>query len=138
MITAQIQKRYAHGLQFQFYYTMMNAFRLGGNSSRDSPGTTAAQFLPGAVPTDADALNKFLNYQRDTGVPKHRWRWNWIYDLPVGKNRTFLHNAPKWLNATVGGWSLSGSGTIVSTWFALDSSDWGFNWCAGSGLRMKY
>jgi hypothetical protein len=126
MFVAEFEKRFSQGLQFQAFYTMINAYRLGGNSSRDSPGTTAAQFLPGAVPTDPTALNKFLNYQRDTGVPKHRVRWNWIYDLPFGKSRTFLPNAPRWLNSMIGGWSITGSGTVVSTWFALDASDWGF------------
>ena len=46
LFTAQIEKRFAHGLQFQFYYTLTNAYRLGGNSFRDSPGTTAAAFSP--------------------------------------------------------------------------------------------
>jgi hypothetical protein len=117
---------------------LTNAYRLGGNSFRDSAGTTAAQFLPGTVPADFNALNKFLNYQRDTGVPKHRWRWNWIYDLPFGKNRTFLANAPKWLNSMIGGWSMTGSGTIMSTWFALDSSDWGFTGAPVQVYGTKY
>jgi hypothetical protein len=138
MFTAQLEKRFAHGLQFQGFYTLTNAYRLGGNSFRDSPGTTAAQFLPGSVPTDFNALNKFLNYQRDTGVPKHRVRWNFIYDLPFGHNRTFAPNAPKWLNAMIGGWSLTGSGTIMSTWFSLDSTDWGFTGAPVQVYGTKY
>ena len=138
MFTGQVEKRFSHGLQFQFFYTMMNAYRLGGNSTRDSVGTTAAAFLPGSVPTDPAALNKFLYYQRDTGVPKHRARWNWIYDLPFGKNKTFLGHAPKWLNAMVGGWTLTGSGTLVSSWFALDSSDWGFTGAPVQVYGTKY
>jgi hypothetical protein len=126
MFVAEFEKRFSRGLQFQWYYTLMNAYRLAGNSFRDGPGTTPAQYLPGAVPTDPEALNRFLNYQRDTGVPKHRVRWNWIYNLPFGKGQPILPNASKWLSAMVGGWSLTGSGTVVSTWFALDSSDWGF------------
>jgi hypothetical protein len=55
----EIEKRFSHGLQFQFFYTLTNAYRMGGNSFRDSPGTTPAQFLPGAVPTDPAALNRF-------------------------------------------------------------------------------
>jgi hypothetical protein len=138
MFTGQMEKRFSHGLQFQIFYTLMNAYRLGGNSTRDSVGTTAAAFLPGSVPTDPAALNKFLNYQRDTGVPKHRVRWNWIYDLPFGRNRAFASNAPKWLNAMIGGWTLTGSGTVVSTWFALDSSDWGFTGAPVQVYGTKY
>jgi hypothetical protein len=138
MFTGQIEKRFSHGLQFQAYYTLTNAYRLAGNSFRDSPGTTPAAFLPGAVPTDPAALNKFLNYARDTGVPKHRVRWNFIYDLPFGHNRQFAANAPKWLNAMIGGWGLTGSGTVVSTWFALDSSDWGFTGSPVQVYGTKY
>jgi hypothetical protein len=53
-------------------------------------------------------------------------RWNWIYDLPFGKGRKFAAHAAKVVNAMIGGWTLTGSGTLVSTWFALDSADWGF------------
>jgi hypothetical protein len=124
--TLEIDKRFSKGLQFQWFYTLTNAYRLAGNSFRDGPGTTAAQFPAGAVPTDPQALNRFLNYARDTGVPKHRMRWNWIYNLPVGRGQGLLHNAPKWLDAMVGGWTMTGSGTLVSSWFALDSSNWNF------------
>ena len=124
--TVEIDKRFSKGLQFQWFYTLTNAYRLAGNSFRDGLGTIAAQFAPGSVPTDPAALNHFLNYARDTGVPQHRMRWNWIYNLPVGKRQAFLHNAPKWLDTIVGGWTMTGSGTLVSSWFALDSSNWNF------------
>jgi hypothetical protein len=120
----ELDRRFSRGLQFQVFYTLMNAYRLAGNSFRDSIGATPAQFFPGAVPTNPTALNHFLNYQRDTAIPKHRVRWNWIYDLPVGRGRRFAHGAPNWINAMIGGWTVSGSGTIVSSWFALDSSNW--------------
>jgi hypothetical protein len=122
----EFDKRFSHGLQFQAFYTLMNAYRLAGNSFRDSPGTTPAQYLPGAVPSDPAALNRFLNYQRDTGIPRHRVRWNWIYDLPFGRGRSFIKSPPRWLNSVIGGWTMTGSGTVVSTWFALDAADWNF------------
>lgn len=122
----EMEKRFSGGLQFQFFYTLLNAYRLAGNSFRDDIGTTPAQFAPGSVPTDPNALNRFLNYGRDTAIPKHRFRWNWIYDLPVGRGRALARNPPKWLNAMIGGWTMTGSGTVVSSWFALDSSDWNF------------
>ncbi|HKE25121.1 MAG TPA: TonB-dependent receptor [Bryobacteraceae bacterium] len=123
MGAVEVARRFNHGLQFQFFYTLTNAYRLAGNSFRDSPGAVPSQFLPGTVPTSFDGLNRFLSYARDTGVPKHRVRWNWIYDLPFGHGRALATSAPKWLNAAIGGWTLSGSGTIVSSWFALDSSE---------------
>jgi hypothetical protein len=138
MITAELENRFSKGFQFHFFYTLINAMAESGSSGTGSPGTTAAQFLPGSVPTDFNALNKFLNYQRDTGAPKHRFHWNWIYELPVGKNHTLLPNAPKWLDTVIGGWSLTGNGTIVSTWFDLDSSDWGFTGAPVQVYGTKY
>lgn len=119
----EIYKRFTHGLQFQYFYTVTNAYRMAGNSFRDSPGAVPSQFLPGTVPTDPNALNHFLNYARDTGIPKHRHRWNWIYELPVGHGHALGGSAPRWLNAMIGGWVMTGSGTIVSTWFSLDSTE---------------
>ena len=137
-LVAEIERRFSRGLQFQAFYTMTNAYRLAGNSFRDSPGTTSAQFAPGTVPADFDALNRFLHYQRDTGVPKHRVRWNWIYELPFGHNRQFAHNSPRWVTAMIGGWSLTGSGTVVSTWFALDAGNWNFTGAPAEVYGKKY
>lgn len=120
----EFERRFSRGLQFQVFYTMIDAYRLAGNSFRDSIGTTPDQFFPGAVPTDPAKLNRFLNYQRDTGIPKHRVRWNWIYNLPFGRGHSIAGGAPKWLNTMIGGWTMSGSGTVVSSWFALNTSDW--------------
>jgi hypothetical protein len=84
----------------------------------------AQRLSPGAVPTDFDTLNRFENFTRDTAVPQHRVRWNWFYDIPTGRGKQFLHNAPKWLDQVVGGWKLSGNGTVVSSWFALPTDNW--------------
>jgi hypothetical protein len=121
----EFERRFSKGLAFQVFHTVNNSFRLAGNSFRDSPGTTPDAFLPGTVPTDPDKLNRFLNYQRDTAIPKHRTRWNWIYELPVGRGKPLARNAPGWLNTLIGGWNFSGSGTIVSTWFSLPTNWWG-------------
>jgi hypothetical protein len=123
--SAEMERRFSRGLAFQFFYTTTNAMRLAGNSFRDGLGSTPEAFLPGAVPTDFDERNRFLNYQRDTAVPKHRFRWNWNYDLPFGRGRRLAHSAPGWLNTIIGGWKFSGTGTLVSTWFAMPTNNWG-------------
>ena len=139
MFTGQIEKRFSHGLAVPVLLHVDQCVPAGRElDSATLQAPSPQQFLPGSVPTDFNALNKFLNYQRDTGVPKHRVRWNFIYDLPFGHNRQFAANAPKWLNAMIGGWSMTGSGTIVSTWFALDSSDWGFTGAPVQVYGTKY
>jgi hypothetical protein len=123
--TLEFERRFSHGLGFQIFHTVTNATRMAGNSFRDSIGTVASVYIPGTVPTDPYDLNRFLNYQRDTSVPKHRTRWNWNYDLPVGRGKLLGRNAAKWVDNLIGGWKLSGSGTIVSSWFALPTNWWG-------------
>jgi hypothetical protein len=121
----EMERRFSKGLGFQAFYTMTNALRVAGNSFRDDVASTPSSFLPGTVPTDLKELNRFLFYDRETGVPKHRIRWNWIYDMPFGRKRTFGRNASKWLDAVIGDWRMSGTGTVVSTWYALPTNQWG-------------
>jgi hypothetical protein len=121
----EFERRFSKGLAFQAFHTITNATRLAGNTFRDSLGSVPQNFLPGTVPTDPAELNRFLNYQRDTGVPKHRTRWNWTYDLPVGRGKLLGRNAAKWVNNLVGGWRLSGTGTIVSSWYSMPTNQWG-------------
>jgi hypothetical protein len=123
--TVEMERRFSKGLGFQAFYTVTNSLRMAGNSFRDDIGMVPAAYLPGAVPSDPDKLNRFLNYDRDIAIPKHRVRWNWNYDLPFGRGRTFARNAPGFLNGLIGGWKFSGSGTVVSTWFTLPTNNWG-------------
>jgi hypothetical protein len=121
----ELERRFSRGLGFQLFHTMTNAFRLAGNANRDGLGSVPDGYLPGTVPTDPEAFNRFLLYQRDTGVPKHRTRWNWNYELPFGRGKRFAPNATKWLDAAIGGWKFSGAGTVVSSWFSLPVDQWG-------------
>jgi hypothetical protein len=121
----EFERRFSKGLGFQAFYTLTNSLRLAGNSFRDDVVSNASAYLPGTVPTDLKELNRFLFYDRDIGVPKHRIRWNWIYELPFGKGRQFGRNVNSWLNTAIGGWQISGTGTVVSTWFGLPTNNWG-------------
>jgi hypothetical protein len=125
--TAQIERRFTKGLGFQAFYTLTNALRYAGNSFRDDISNVyhPSLYLPGTVPTDQDKLNRALFYDRDTEIPKHRIRWNWNYDLPFGKGQKFLRASGGFLDALIGGWKLAGAGTILSTWFALPTNNWG-------------
>lgn len=119
-VQLELEKRYSKGFGFQLFYVVGNTLAAGGQGFGGTsiiPETN--QFLPGAVPTDLDARNRFINYQRDTGPPKHRVRWNWIVDLPIGKGKPLLGNAGKNLNRLVGGWQVAGLGSLNTTYFAL-------------------
>jgi hypothetical protein len=127
IFTAQIERRFSKGLGFQAFYTLTNALRQAGNSFRDDVATAyhPSVYLPGTVPTNDYDLNRVLFYDRDTAVPKHRVRWNWNYDLPFGKGQKFAGKAAGFKQALVGGWKFSGSGTLLNTWYARPTGNWG-------------
>jgi hypothetical protein len=119
----ELERRYSKGFAYQLFYVMDNALMAGGGGySGTSPLPEFNQFLPGAVPTDIDERNRFLNYRRDTGIPKHRVRWNFLVDLPFGRGKPVLGNAGSWLNRLVGGWQIAGMGSLASTYFTLPAT----------------
>ena len=121
----EVERRYSRGIGFQFFYVMSNAARAGGNGWQDQFLQDPWVFLNGAVPEDEQARNRLLNYQRDTGIPKHRFRWNWIVDLPFGRGKLVGHSAGGILNRVIGGWQLAGFGNAVSRYVALPVTNWG-------------
>ena len=120
----EVQRRYAKGYAFQLFYTMTNAFRAGGRGWQDDMIPTTKVFLPGAVPEDINARNRFLNYRRDTDVAKHRMRWNWIVDLPFGRGKRFGVNANGLADRLIGGWQLAGNGNLNSRYFTLPTGNY--------------
>jgi hypothetical protein len=127
-VSAQIdiQRRYSNGLALQWFYVMSNALGTGSSgpvlaSSVADPAT----FLPGSVPSDYDALNRFLNYERDTTIPKHRIRWNLLLDLPFGRGKKLLGNSRGILNGLVGGWQLAANSSMNSRYWSLPATSWG-------------
>jgi Carboxypeptidase regulatory-like domain len=124
--TAEIERRFTKGLSFQAFYTMTNALRMAGNAFRDDTGTVPQVFLPESnVPQDTDALNRFLFYDRDTGVPKHRIRANWNYDLPFGRGQMFGKGANTFVNGVIGGWKMVGKVAFLNLWYARPTNQWG-------------
>ena len=123
---AEVERRFSKGVGFQFFYVMSNANRAGGNSWNDEFLQDSRMFLDGAVPQDATERNRFLNYSRNTTVPKHRLRWNWIVDLPTGRGKLLGRNAGGLVNALIGGWQLAGFGSVASQWWQLPTGNWGY------------
>lgn len=119
----EIERRYAKGFGYQLFYVVGNNLAAGGQGFGGTSiiGETN-EYLPGAVPGDYDSRNRLLNYQRDTSIPKHRVRWNWIVDLPFGKGKPLGGNAGGKLNKLIGGWQVAGIGNLNSTYVALPTN----------------
>ena len=122
-ITLELERRFSKGYAFQFFYVLDNNFAAGGQGyGGTSVIPSLNQYLPGAVPTDQSTLDRLLNYQRDTSIPKNRFRWNWVADLPFGKGKPLLGNAGGVVDKLVGGWQVAGIGSINSTYLTLPST----------------
>lgn len=52
---------------------------------------------------------------------------NGSYQLPVGRGRTFLSDTSRWMDLIVGGWNISGDGTIASGNFFSPTVSSGFD-----------
>lgn len=90
----RVQKRFSHGYNFLFGYVYIRE--------------KVQQF-----DNDLQTYNNQLVWQ-DSNQPHHRITIASSYELPVGKGRTFLSNAPRAVDALVGGWQVTGVVTYTS------------------------
>jgi hypothetical protein len=122
-IQLELERRYSKGFAYQLFYVMDNSLMAGGNGYQTTSVIPEVnQFLPGQVPTDINARDRFLDYQRDINIPKHRVRWNWLADLPIGRGKPLLNNASRLLDTIVGGWQVAGLGSLASTYLTLPNT----------------
>jgi hypothetical protein len=66
-------------------------------------------------------------YSNNNAVPRHRLVFNYIYELPVGRGRHYLTNAPGVVDGVLGGWRVAGvtqyqTGTPFSVGYSQPST----------------
>jgi hypothetical protein len=119
----EVERRLSKGIGFQFFYNLMNIAKAGANGyASDSTLLPTTSFAPGAVPADTTDRMKLLLLQRDTTIPQHQIKWNWVVDLPFGRGKKFGGHMNKWLDAAVGGWQVTGMGAWRSNYFTLPTT----------------
>ena len=129
----ELERRYSKGFGFQVFYMMMNTNKAGAHGwYDDSMVSPVSNYLPSTVPTDHQERMRLLMYKRDTTVPQHEIRWNWVADVPFGKGKRILGNSNKFVNAFIGGWQISGMGRWQTKWFSLPT---GANWPTGEKVE---
>ncbi|HEY2017294.1 MAG TPA: TonB-dependent receptor [Bryobacteraceae bacterium] len=102
-----LRKRFASGLLFNFAYTFSKVI---DDQSGDPIVTT---FTPTSVST-LDSTNLRNDRARADFDQRHVLLLTWIYELPFGKGKRFMNNAPRVVNAVLGGWSLQGFNANMS------------------------
>lgn len=94
-VTIEVLRRQKDGWSYQFFYTLSNNFRSGGNG------------------------------WRDTAVPHHWLRWNWLVDLPLGRGKEWGGSVSPMMDKLIGGWQLAGTGAYRSSSWTLPTGNWG-------------
>jgi hypothetical protein len=92
----EFRRRARGGLIFQANWTWAKGL--------DSVGVIQTQSL--------DVENLGRDRADSTFVRRHLIKMNGVYDLPFGRGRAWFSQAPRWLNAAIGGWRLSGLWTF--------------------------
>lgn len=102
-LQAEFRRRFSGGLQFQADYTfsksLTNASAALGNNQSDLTSWRTLR-------------DKQLDYIRSSQDQTHRFVFNSIYDLPVGRGRRYLSSTNGFVDRVLGGWTV---GSIV-TW----------------------
>jgi hypothetical protein len=101
-LQTRLEKRFSHGLQFQFSYTYSHA--LDDASSASLGSLNNGDFR--------DQLHPEMEYGNADFDVRHHFVASYIYELPFGRGKTFGRNVSGPVNQLIGNWQVAG---IVST-----------------------
>lgn len=105
-----IRRRIKNGLNFTANYTFGKSIDDASDASPDvrvlSTGSVRGQVGLGGTRQNDRAVSSF--------DVRHSFSATFTYDLPFGKGRTFLKNAPWYVSGFIGGWTMSGISRINS------------------------
>jgi hypothetical protein len=93
---AQVERRYSHGLMFNFSYTYLDQKSTGLDTGNSSLGGIAY-----------NAFQPNNDYGQEAFVPKNRFVAYGVYDLPFGRGKKFGSSFSKVTDAVLGGWQTS-------------------------------
>lgn len=96
-----LDKNTSHGLRFEFNYTWSHSIdnaslSANANSLFSNSGMICDILQPRACRADSD-----FDVRQEISS-------NFVYKLPLGRGKTFLPSASRWLNKAIGGWGISG------------------------------
>jgi hypothetical protein len=127
-----IRERFKSQLTLDFNYTLSKSF--DNASGLQTSGAFGTAFI-------VNPLDLRQNRAVSDFDVRHIVNSNAIWELPVGKGRSYLTDLPGYADAFLGGWQLTGifrwnSGAPVQTPF--DAAQWATNWNVQSnGVRIR-
>ena len=98
-LTVALRRPFRNGFSFDFNYTLSHAIDTG-SAAESGAGQQGA------------AIQNIYNIGEFRGSSdfdiRHNINSNFLWELPMGKNKRLLGNAAGWLNQIVGGWQVAG------------------------------
>jgi Carboxypeptidase regulatory-like domain len=121
-LTLALRRSFRDGFSFDFNYTWSHAIDTG-SAAESGSGQQGA------------AIQNIYNLAEFRGSSdfdiRHNINSNFLWELPVGKNKMLLRNAPGWLDQIIGGWQIasviryrSGLPTAVAGNLAYNANYW--------------
>ena len=101
-LTTELNKRFTKGLQFQSSWVWQKNLANGEGSA---PSSFSAENGGGRL---LDRFNLNGDYGNVSYSRRHRFLTTFIWEVPVGKGRGYLADAPAVVDHVLGGWQLSG------------------------------
>ena len=97
-LTLSLRRAYSNGLAFDFNYTWAHSIDLG-SAAESGAGKQGA------------SIQNIFNIKEFRGSSdfdiRHNISANFLYELPIGKDKKFFAGAPRWLDTVIGGWQVS-------------------------------
>jgi Carboxypeptidase regulatory-like domain/TonB dependent receptor len=125
----KVQKRFANGASINGAYTWAKLL-----SNTD----TLTTWLESSVPGIQDPHNLQAEKSLSADNAAQRLVISYVYDLPFGRNRTFLSSSSGFVNAVVGGWGVGGLTTLMSGFPMGFTTNQNLTNSFGGGSRPNY
>ncbi|MGH9881198.1 MAG: carboxypeptidase regulatory-like domain-containing protein, partial [Pyrinomonadaceae bacterium] len=100
-----VRRRFSNGLSFTANYTYGKSIDDASDASPDTRTLTTPTSLGQQV---SYGLSRSADRSISTFDIKHNFSSTFLYDLPFGRGRWLLKDAPGFVDAVVGGWSIAG------------------------------
>jgi len=96
-----LDKNLSQGLRFEFNYTWSHSIDNTSLSANNNALFSNSGMICDVTQPRACRGNSDFDVRQEISS-------NFQYDLPVGRGKTYLSNAPRWADEAIGGWGISG------------------------------